>query len=54
MAVVINEFEVTPAPAPAPAGPPAKKGDEGQGDTSKKIAKTYHVEHERKRRLAAY
>jgi hypothetical protein len=53
MAVVINEFEVTPAPAP-PATQPAKKVDQQQGETPQKIARLMRVEQDRKRRLAAY
>ena len=53
MAVVINEFEVTPAPA-TPAAQPEKKSDQPQGDSPKKITRLMRVEHERKRRLAAY
>ena len=61
MPVVINDFEVAPAPPPAAAPPAAQAGAGGAQDTDpsqpesmRKIERVMRVAHERRRRLAAY
>ena len=53
MAVVINEMEVAPGAAPSGAQA-APGGDHAQAEPVEKIERALRVEHERKRRLAAY
>jgi hypothetical protein len=55
MAVVINEMEVAPAPGAPPSGAHSEQGgDKAQPEPVEKIGRALSVEHERKRRLAAY
>jgi hypothetical protein len=55
MAVVINDFEVTPAATQERAGGRKQEGmHQAQPESAKKIEKTMQVQHERKLRLAAY
>jgi hypothetical protein len=57
MAVVINEFEVSPAaePKPAPDATRTKQGnDPAQPETLQKIEKALRVAHERSHRLVAH
>ena len=55
MAVVINEFEVAPAPAAAPStAQPAQSADQGKQDDMRKVEKLMRLDRERQRRLAAY
>ena len=57
MAVLINEFEVAPAPpaTPAPATPQSSAGsDQAQADVMQKIGRALKLERERRCRLAAY
>lgn len=54
MAVVINEFEVAPAPAPAPSAPHAAPGAGHAADIVRKIDQVIQLEQERRRRLATY
>lgn len=54
MAVVINEFEVAPAPAPAPSAPYAAPGAGHASDIVRKIDEVIQLDQERRRRLAAY
>jgi hypothetical protein len=58
MAVVINEFETTAAPAPAPAqargDQPQSKADDAKGDPVKEVVRKLHLHAERARRLWVY
>jgi hypothetical protein len=55
MPVVINDFELAPAPAqPASEAPKEQGGDSVKPETLKQVGKILRLEQERQRRLAAY
>jgi hypothetical protein len=55
MAVVINDFEVAPAPTQEQSGGAKQDGaPQGKPESAKKIQKTMQVQHERRLRLAVY